>query len=182
MQAEISLDHDNPLTKWFLQHYGIAVRIAFSFAPDRDAVNDIVQSAFVEFVQQADAGTDDADRAAALKKVTRRVSQKIWNDRYRDKPEKLRQIAERLADLAEQHFAEREFEDELLALQSCLAKLPEKSRKLIEEHYFMGNSVGTISRRFNVTPAAVYKAIGLIRNKLKDCIRYIQGKGGCHAN
>lgn len=161
------------LTQWFLLHYGTAMNIAFSFSPSYDMANDILQSAFIEFIEEAEEEHTQVEKLKLLRKVLRRVAQRFWDEKYRNSPEKIEKIARHLSSLAQEEFETKNFEEELFALRKCLEKLSEKSRKLIEEHYFMGNTVKTISEQFGVSSRAVYKAICTIRNKLRDCINAV---------
>lgn len=158
------------LTSWFLLHHSATMSIAFSFAPTPDVIDDIIQTAYLEFVKEAGAEDDDTTLMTLLRRATRRVAQRYWDERHRNKPEKLEDIGRHLCRLAESHFEDRRYEEEILALRTCLAKLTPKSRKIIEERYLMNNSIDSISRRFNVTKSAVYKTLNNIKNVLRQCI------------
>lgn len=175
------MNRKDDLTKWFLAHYGVALKIAFSFAPASDLVSDIVQSTYIEFVDEAASLADDEQLLALLRRITRRVAQRLWNERNHNAPEILDKIARRMAQLAEAHFEELYFEDELLALNVCLDKLPERSRKLVQQHYLEGKSVASLASDFKAAPRRLYKALFRIREKLRSCINLVLKKGEANA-
>lgn len=140
-------------------------------------VNDIIQSAYIEFLKEATLVEDQNEFHVLLRRVTRRVAKRLWDERYRQAPEMLEKVARRMAQLASSHFDELYFEDEILALNICLSKLPEKSRKLVQQHYLDGKSIALLSREYKVVPRVLYKSIFRIREKLRSCINIVLKKG-----
>lgn len=57
------------------------------------------------------------------------------------------------------------------ALQTCLAKLPEKQSTLVKAAYVRGARIDEMARAADRTPMSVYKALHRIRMALADCIR-----------
>ena len=63
-----------------------------------------------------------------------------------------------------------EFDARLGYLDSCLQKLPEKQRLLIEGYYFKQLSIETVAQQGGRTVDAVYKALQRIRRQLRECV------------
>lgn len=57
------------------------------------------------------------------------------------------------------------------ALDECLQRLPEKSRRLLSMRYEQSLRPQEIAARINGTADAVYKALSRIRLQLEDCIQ-----------
>lgn len=71
----------------------------------------------------------------------------------------------------------RDFETE--ALQSCLAKLPDKHQSLVKTAYMDGTRIDEMARAAGKTPMSLYKTLHRIRMKLADCVRnYIKREQG----
>lgn len=60
--------------------------------------------------------------------------------------------------------------DRLLALEHCVAALPERSRRLIAARYDAGDSAEAISAREGSRPATVRKQLQRVREALAECI------------
>lgn len=165
------MNDNNTIATFFLSHYGLVTKIALSHAPSPDLINDIIQATYVEFVGDVQDETDDEQWIPMLRRAARRVSKRLWNERQRHTPETVAKIGRHLASIAEIHFQEKIFDDEIESLNSCLDQLPSKSRKLIEQHYFMGHSALVISQQFRITARAVFKALATIRDKLRICLK-----------
>ena len=56
------------------------------------------------------------------------------------------------------------------ALSSCLEKLPETQRVLIERCYLSGEGLGAVAAAMSITPDALYLRLYRIRRALLDCI------------
>jgi RNA polymerase sigma-70 factor (ECF subfamily) len=63
-----------------------------------------------------------------------------------------------------------ELECRLRHLESCLAKLPEEQRSLVEGYYFRRVAIEQLADRSGRTVAATYKALQRIRQSLQFCI------------
>jgi RNA polymerase sigma-70 factor, ECF subfamily len=63
-----------------------------------------------------------------------------------------------------------ELECRLRHLESCLAKLPEEQRTLVEGYYFRRVAIEQLADRSGRTVAATYKALQRIRQSLQFCI------------
>ena len=88
-------------------------------------------------------------------------------DRARDR----HVFGEELISLLEAEAEEAESDQEAVALQGCLKKLPKAQRELVEVAYAPGVRIDELARESGRTPMALYKALHRIRMALADCIR-----------
>jgi RNA polymerase sigma-70 factor (ECF subfamily) len=64
------------------------------------------------------------------------------------------------------------------ALEHCLDKLPEKSRRLLALRYSREEPVEAIAGEFRVGCDAIYQALSRLRRRLRECMtRYLAGQG-----
>lgn len=61
--------------------------------------------------------------------------------------------------------------DRLAALQQCLARLPERDRRLVNEIYWDGLSYLAAAERCNLSVRTVYNRMHLIRRRLLGCVQ-----------
>jgi RNA polymerase sigma-70 factor (ECF subfamily) len=83
-------------------------------------------------------------------------------------------LAEELAQRREE--LRPEMEARLKHLQSCLGKLPEEQRSIVEGYYYHRDGIEKLAERWGRTVAATYKMLQRIRQVLQVCIE-ISGKG-----
>jgi RNA polymerase sigma-70 factor (ECF subfamily) len=75
-----------------------------------------------------------------------------------------------LDQLAERRiFEDQSLEEQQLALRSCLERLPEGQRRIVEEVYGGDRSMKEIAERLSQTPNALYKLLRRIRAALFEC-------------
>ena len=79
-------------------------------------------------------------------------------------PESLQAIADAYA------RAERVGLDRAAALRECLARLPEKSRRLLQLRYEGGLSGAEIARLAGTTLDALYQTLSRLRSRLEECV------------
>jgi RNA polymerase sigma-70 factor (ECF subfamily) len=65
----------------------------------------------------------------------------------------------------------------ILALESCVEAVPEKSRCLLNERYQDANSLQDVAAREGTTPNALYKTLQRLRKALLDCINQKLAEG-----
>lgn len=164
------MESKDRLTAWFLANYGLTMKIALEYSPSADLVSDIVQSVYIEFLADAADENDPQALLRLLRRATRRIAKRHWDERHRNKSEIIREIGRHFIRINEARFEEKHFEEELVALKKCLEKLSEKNRQLIEMHYLSGNTSASMGAHFGVTARAINKAIYKIREKLRICI------------
>jgi RNA polymerase sigma-70 factor (ECF subfamily) len=66
--------------------------------------------------------------------------------------------------------AGKQSRDEERALESCLEKLPQAQRELVEVAYAPGARIDELAKEAGRTPMALYKSLQRIRMALADCI------------
>jgi RNA polymerase sigma-70 factor (ECF subfamily) len=57
------------------------------------------------------------------------------------------------------------------ALEACLGKLTERSRRLVEHRYIHGLNIEQISARMGLTVKSAYSQLYRIRQALAECVR-----------
>lgn len=159
------------LTHLFQSHYGLLIGIARCYAPAPDLVHDIMQEAFIDFVNDALKGNRDFDRdiSPLLCTIVKNRAIKHWAERRKNTPEVLQEIAERLSRETEE-AREEQLQDEIRHLKDCMGMLPFESRRLIEQHYRLGYSMEEIARFEQRKPDAIRQAVCRIRLRLRECI------------
>jgi len=63
-------------------------------------------------------------------------------------------------------------EGQRVALESCLAKLREQDRVLLQQRYATDSDVGALARATGQTPNALYKSLQRIRRALLECVMH----------
>jgi len=66
-------------------------------------------------------------------------------------------------------------------LRSCLQKLPDKSRELVEFYYYNDIGAPEIAEQINMKADTVCRALSRVREKLRECIQQSMNQGG-HAH
>lgn len=172
----------------FRSKYGLVVHAAQRFAPDPDLIPDIVQQVFLEFIQNSEKRQwdIDGDINGLLYRITQNVCANLWRTRRKESPEAIRQIGEYLLQLNQQRAEQEKPEeitdetvDEFRALQECLARLPEKSRRIIDMRYFLDMPTREIAEELHMEQGTVRKTVARIRQRLRKCIErtlQLQGK------
>jgi RNA polymerase sigma-70 factor, ECF subfamily len=94
-------------------------------------------------------------------------------DHYRKRGRERRQFSDvlidRLAEVIARQAPERSARQ--VALEHCLEKLPERSRRLLDLRYVEGGSAETIAQAIQSTSGSVRVTLHRIRDVLADCIR-----------
>ena len=75
-------------------------------------------------------------------------------------------LAEEASESTE-HIAEQQ-----MALQACLARLPERQRDLVRRRYSDGASIKAVAEQIGIAANAVKQTLFRARGKLIDCVRY----------
>jgi RNA polymerase sigma-70 factor (ECF subfamily) len=140
----------------------------FSLLPDHGSAQDVMQETNLTLWRKADdyqPGTSFfswACQVAYFHVLSHR--RRVRRDRLVFGEEVLAYLAERQAERA------TEISDRLLALRGCLEKLPEASRRLLEDRYAPGGSVKNLAQTDQRSVAAVSQVLYRIREKLLRCI------------
>lgn len=151
--------------------YGPFVRaLALRLAPLPTLADDIAQQVFLEFIAKSDQWDLDEDLRPLLSTMTRHVALRCWRERTRAMSAEMRGLAEHIRQLAEGAIVEWYRPEEQAALQQCLERLPDKSRRLVELHYHLEVSSVEIASRMQMTADAVRRALFRLRQQLRECI------------
>jgi RNA polymerase sigma factor (sigma-70 family) len=130
-----------------------------------------VQQVFLEFLTKEAQWDLTLDARPLLATMTRHIALRQWRERTRQQPEVVQKLAEHIRLLAEERETMPRYEEEVLALRSCLQKLPEKSRELVERYYYDEMGTPQIAALTQMKADTVCRALSRVREKLRDCIR-----------
>jgi RNA polymerase sigma-70 factor (ECF subfamily) len=147
--------------------------VAIRNAPWPGLAEDIVQQVFLEFLGKEERWDLERDLRPLLTTMTRHVALRLWRERTRQMPENIQKLADHVRQLAEERdeaAAHESDEDQLAALRGCLAKLPDKSRLLVERYYFEELSAQDIADQLQMKSDTVCRALCRVREKLRACL------------
>ena len=174
--------HETQAAQLFLAHHDFVKGVALKYAPWPGLMEDITQQVFLEFLRKESQWDLEKDVRPLLATMTRHIALRLWRDRTREKPEVVQKLADHIRLLAEEREAMPRYEEEISVLRTCLQKLPDKSRELIQLYYY--NDIGTpeIADQLAMKADTVCRALSRVRDKLRDCIqRSLRVEGGAHA-
>lgn len=147
-----------------------------SLVPTLQDVDDVMQETAAVLWRKF----DDLDSPANFRRwafgVARFEALVHRRDRARDRHvfgDKLMALLEAEAMAAGEHSGQ-----ELLALESCLTKLPHAQRALLEAAYAPGVRIDEMARNSGRTAMSLYKALHRIRILLVDCVRQAMATEG----
>jgi len=162
----------------FLAHHDFVKGVALKYAPWPGLMEDIAQQVFLEFMAKEAKWDLSKDARPLLATMTRHIAMRLWRERTRQQPDVVQKLADHIRLLAEEREAPPRYEEEISVLRSCLQKLPEKSRELVELYYY--NDVGTseIAGQTHMKADTVCRALSRVREKLRECIERSLHSGG----
>lgn len=165
-------DTDNAAAQAFLAEHAFVRSVAIRAAPWPDLVDDIVQQVFLEFMRKSGQWDLERELRPLLATMTRIVAIRHWRTATRNQPEKLLQLADHLRQLAECGEDDSPMEEhQVSALQRCLRELPDRSRTIVELHYFSGMTTREIGNQIEMNPDTVCRALSRVRDSLRQCLR-----------
>ena len=170
--------HETRAAQLFLTHHDFVKGVALKYAPWPGLMDDITQQVFLEFMGKEARWDLEKDLRPLLATMTRHVAMRLWRDRTREKPEVVQKLADYIRQLAEERELPPRYEEEMGALRTCLTKLPEKSRELIQQYYYRERSTPDIAADLEMKADTVCRALSRVREKLRDCIQRQLGKEG----
>jgi RNA polymerase sigma-70 factor (ECF subfamily) len=145
--------------------------LALRYAPVPSMADDFVQRVFLEFVRRRDRWDLTRPVEPLLAGIARNIGKQMWEERRRHLSRPMLQLSEHIHSLIETRGETGWVEPaDRQALRECLEKLPEKSRKIIHAHYFLGVTCQKIGEQIGVTTAAVRQALCRLRKRLLECI------------
>lgn len=163
-------------SRLFLENYNFVRFIAFEMSPSRQLLEDIVNSVFVTFVQKAETWDLNSDVKPLLRQITRNISLQFWREYLKTLPESMQKIAKNLqCQTSSIHsvLGSEDLEEQTMALEFCLKKLTDHSRKLIERYYFENIPLTRIALESGQKPLTLGKVVCRIRSKLRQCIERV---------
>ena len=169
---------DTQAAQVFLSHHDFVRGIALKYAPWPGLMDDITQQVFLEFMNKESRWDLSQDARPLLATMTRHVAMRLWRERTREQPETVRKLADHIRLLAEERHSPPRYEEEISVLKTCLQKLPEKSRELVNLYYY--NDIGTpqIADQLDMKTDTVCRALSRVRDKLRECIQRSMTQGG----
>ena len=158
----------------FLDEYDFAKRFALYCAPRRELAEDIVNEVFGIFVSRSQDWNLESDIRPILVRLLRTTAARHWREHYRNAPESLRKIAERMQATAadsmgdiESFFDTDEENRTRDDLRRCIEKLSGKAQSLLEMHYWKKVSMADIADSQNMKASTVRQTMARIREKLR---------------
>ena len=170
--------HETQAAQMFLAHHDFVKGVALRHAPWPGLMEDIVQQVFLEFISKESKWDLTKDLRPLLATMTRHVALRQWRERTKQQPEVVQKLADHIRMLAEERDDPPRYEEEIKVLRSCLAKLPEKSRELIQLYYYGDVSTPEIADQLEMKADTVCRAISRVREKLRECIQRSANQGG----
>lgn len=167
------------ITAQFQTHYGFVSGIIYRYAPMKDLMGDIMQEVFIDFFtgfaeKKWSLGQEGipTDWRPLLGHLAKRRSQ-LFARQQKRKKRLVDLVAERLQQKSRESDKAKslaEVEQKMQAMKQCLAKLPPKSRAIVEQYYFERVSMGRIAEHQGTTLATIRNFFYRIRLKLRQCI------------
>ncbi len=164
----------------FMAYRHLVARVAVKYAPSPALMDDIVHQVFIEFVTKAENWDLASDVRSLLTVMTRNVARRHWRDTYKNQPEKTRELADHIRQILEEPEDDDHLKEYLNQMKLCMELMPDKSKQLLEMHYFNGIPVKDMAADLRLNADSVYRAIYRIRQKLRRCIEMGILKGGRH--
>ena len=152
-------------------HGGFVRALALRLAPAPGLAEDIAQQVFLEFIAKEAEWDLTGNVKALLGVMTRNVAKRCWRERMHTLPEVQHQLAEHIRQLAETREVTWFGEEEKSILRRCLDRLPMKSRRLIELHYYLDTSSVEIAHQMGTNADAVRRALFRLRDQLRKCVK-----------
>jgi RNA polymerase sigma-70 factor (ECF subfamily) len=167
-------------------HQGRVRAFLVRYVRDKDVREDLAQETFLAAFRDLGAYKGDAPfgiwvltiaRHRALDYLRREQVQRAGEPRVFAAA-----VARWKADQAENDQASVGLYDhEVSALRACAGRLPQTSTKLLQEHYFRGESLENIAREMGRTEGAIKMALFRIREAIRECMeRRLVAAGAGH--
>jgi len=162
--------HDHFL-RLFMEHEESLRVFVRSLLFSHDEEREVMQEVAVVLWRKFDAGMDSRAFCRWAFGVARMEALAFRRDRARDRhtfgDEVFELLGQMVLDQSDALEAERR------ALGSCLQKLPEEQRQLVQAAYAPGVKMDELAARLGRTAMALYKTLHRIRLTLMDCTRRV---------
>lgn len=166
----------------FLVHHDFVKGVALRYAPWPGLMEDVTQQVFLEFMAKESQWDLSMDARPLLATMTRHIAMRLWRERTRQQPDVVQKLADHIRQLAEEREMPPRYEDEVRVLRTCLQKLPQKSRELVELYYYNDVSTPQIAEQIQMKADTVCRALSRVREKLRECIEQnLNQEGRAHA-
>jgi RNA polymerase sigma-70 factor (ECF subfamily) len=163
------MDRGAEFMRLFLQNQRRIYGLILALVPNGPDADDILQETSAVLWQKFDEFDPGSNYAAWALRIARYQVMAYYTTKRRTKArlsdETLDAVVERLASRTEREDARS------VALDGCLADLPEEDRRLIELRYRGGASVPDVARSSGRTVEAAYKALHRAHERLLQCMR-----------
>lgn len=160
----------------FLRHIHYVEAVAFRVAPFPVVQDDIVQDAFIDFVEKADQWDLEKDVRPLLYSITANIGKQYYREHLKSCPDRIQRIFEfgliPIANEADDEHIDN-LDDQMEALRICMRKLTPTCRMLLHLYYYLGKSYHEISEETGKSEGTLQKAISRVRDTLYDCVHRI---------
>ncbi len=156
--------------KLFLNHTSRLYGFIYSLYPDPSEAEDLLHEVFLTLTKKADSFEPGSDFLAWARAVARRKVMEALRRRRRAPGALSEDVVERLVSASNPFFDK--WEEKRMALSSCLQKLTEKVRRMLQQRYAGDRGYADIAARLGWSPAAVQVALSRARTSLRQCIRH----------
>jgi len=171
--SEDSLLNDSMFLREFVKHESVLRAYARALLPDWNAVDEAIQEASVVMWRKIDQLKSENDFLPWAKTVLRfealKVRRKFARDRHVFNDELVQVLAH------EELEEETPFAFMQEALGGCLDKMSPSNRELVMAPYHADGAVTDIAEQSGRTVNSLYKLLGRIRLKLRQCIEEVIG-------
>lgn len=162
------------LTRLFQSRYGQVYAIARRYAREDGMVEDIIQQTYLDFLTGvAEKRWDLArDVGPLLCQIAKRKAQRSWRNREGRDFDAIEKIHEEMLLVYdwEDRDEQEKLEEEMQSMRHCLDKIPPRSRRIIQQHYFEGTTIKDIAEQEQKSASHLRNFLYRMREKLKICI------------
>ncbi|HUS39002.1 MAG TPA: sigma-70 family RNA polymerase sigma factor [Pirellulales bacterium] len=169
MSKESEIETRERLSRLWGESEALVQAFVFSGIRDFQDAEDVVQQVALTVARRFDEYDESRPFVAwAIWLAKSRIAD-YYRDRGRERRVFSEAILNQIAAVLVQRQPERSARQE--ALEQCIEKLPQKSRRLIELRYMEQKSVESVAKAIDCTTGAVRVMLFRIRDMLADCIQ-----------
>ena len=169
MSKESEIETRERLSRLWGESEALVQAFVFSGIRDFQDAEDVVQQVALTVARRFDEYDESRPFVAwAIWLAKSRIAD-YYRDRGRERRVFSEAILNQIAAVLVQRQPERSARQE--ALEQCIEKLPQKSRRLIELRYMEQKSVESVAKAIDSTTGAVRVMLFRIRDMLADCIQ-----------